>query len=156
MGAVNEPEPDYLSVADGGGGDEDEPGLPPRASLVSRAVDPLKRVESGDADAEALPGPPPRASLVSRAMARLVSRASDLPSDPQAAVASEGDRRPNAATRAERRAMRRAGGGWRGAIAAARGHDDGPTSTPVRADSELNVPPPPPSASDIAAAVRNL
>ena len=166
-GAVSEP--GYLSVTDGGGdssepalpprasavaravgslGDTEriEPGMPPRASAVARAVGALDRTASGepdDNDEAALPGPPPRASLVARAMTRLVSRRSSgvppLPpraSDVKAAVGG---------SRREKRQLRRIGGG--NAARSPKG--------PTPAESEPDVPPPP-SASDIAAAVRDL
>lgn len=143
--------PDYLSVVNGA---DDAVELPPRASAVARSVDPLKRTVSDETETDMLPQPPPRASLVSQAVTRLVSRRSSgippLPpraSDVKAAVGS---------SRRERRAMRRV---------LSRGHvakrlSDGGTGGRVLSDSEAKASPPftppPPSASEIAAAVRNL
>jgi len=166
MGAVDEPT--YSSVADGGGGGS-EPGLPPRASAVARAVDPLDRSEStevpglpprasavakatapldrtetGESEetAEAaLPGPPPRASLVSRAMTRLVSRRSS--GVPPLPPTSDGKAAVGRTRREKREARRRAADAT------------GPPSDPTRTHSELGIPPPP-QVSDIAAAVRDL
>ena len=100
-GVINEA--DYLSVVNGGSGDA-EPGLPPRASAVARAVDLLDQTEIGDVQEAELPGPPPRASLVSRAVMRLVPRrSSDIPDLPSDVKAAEGG------SRHERRQVRRMG-----------------------------------------------
>jgi len=140
-GVINEP--DYLSVTNGGG--DAELGLPPRASAVARAVDPLGRTETGDMQEAELPGPPPRASHVSRAVMHLLPRRSsgipDLSSDVKAAVG--GSRRKS---KLKRRQVRRMG---------TRAADTMAPTAPADAESEL-VMHSPPLASDIAAAVCDL
>mmetsp|Transcript_1792 Transcript_1792/g.5088 ORF Transcript_1792/g.5088 Transcript_1792/m.5088 type:complete len:349 (-) Transcript_1792:135-1181(-) len=157
----NVEEPDYSSVVEIGRGAEpglpprasavaravdpldrtdsgEEPGMPPRASAVARAVDPLDRTDSGELEENELPGAPPRASIVSRAMMRLVPRrSSDIPPPPprasDVAAAVRGSRR-------ERRQGRRLG-----------------TNANRMDDNDLALAVPgPPSTTDIAAAVRDL